>query len=420
MTGPTRTNWAGNVTFRAARSHRPGSVTELRRLVAGAGRVRVLGTGHSFSPIADTTGDQISLAGLPPAFAIDIERRRVTVTGAMTYGQLAPRLNEAGYALANLGSLPHISVAGACATGTHGSGDGVGNLATAVAEIELVTADGSLVRLNRDRPADQQAFSGAVVGLGALGAVVSLTLAIEPAYRVSQYVYDDLPTEALDRHFDEIFGRGYSVSLFTDWRAGTFNQLWVKHRLSAADLAEPGPGWLGARLADGPRHPVPGMSPVHCTAQLGEPGPWHERLPHFRLDFTPSAGRELQSEFMLPRTRAIGAIRGIEAMRDLVAPVVQISEIRTIAADELWLSPAYRRDSVGLHFTWIDDWAAVAPVLALVEERLEPFDPRPHWGKLFAASPAGRYERMPDFRQLRLAFDPTGKFGNDFLDAYLS
>ncbi|HET7014661.1 MAG TPA: D-arabinono-1,4-lactone oxidase, partial [Streptosporangiaceae bacterium] len=321
---------------------------------------------------------------------------------------------------ANLGSLPHISVAGACATGTHGSGDGVGNLATAVAAIEVVTAHGNLVTLDRDRPADQPAFGGAVVGLGALGAVVSLTLAIEPTYQVRQYVYDDVPADALDGHFDEIFGRGYSVSLFTDWRGGTFNQLWVKHRMSAADLAEPDPAWLGARLADGPRHPVPGMSPVHCTAQLGEPGPWHERLPHFRLDFTPSAGRELQSEFMLPRTRAVEAIRAIEAVSDLVAPVVQISEVRTIAADELWLSPCYRRDSVGLHFTWIDDWAAVAPVLALVEERLEPFGPRPHWGKLFAASPAGRYERMADFRQLRLAFDPTGKFGNDFLDAYLS
>ena len=415
-----QTNWAGNVTFRAARTHRPGSVPELQRLVAGADRVRVLGTGHSFSPIADTTGDLISLAGLPPVFAVDADRSRVTVDGAVTYGQLAPRLHEAGYALANLGSLPHISIAGACATGTHGSGDGVGNLATAVAAIQLVTADGDLVTLDRDRPADQPAFSGAVVGLGALGAVISLTLAIEPTYQVRQYVYDDLPAEAIDGHFEEIFGRGYSVSLFTDWRGGTFNQVWVKRRVSGEDRPEPEPSWLGARLADGPRHPVPGMSPVHCTTQLGVPGPWHERLPHFRLDFTPSAGRELQSEFMLPRTRAVEAIRAVEAVSDLVAPVVQISEVRTIAADNLWLSPCYRRDSVGLHFTWIDDLAAVAPVLALVQERLAPLDPRPHWGKLFTANPAARYERLPDFHQLRRDYDPTGKFGNDFLDVYLS
>jgi xylitol oxidase len=382
----------------------------------------MLGTGHSFNPIADTTGDQISLAGLPPLFEVDTDRGQVTVRGAMTYGQLAPRLHEAGYALANLGSLPHISVAGACATGTHGSGDGVGNLATAVTAIELVTADGELRTLDRDRPADQPAFHGAVVGLGALGAVVSLNLAVEPTYQVRQYVYDDLPTEAIDGNFDEIFGRGYSVSLFTDWRGGTFNQVWVKRRVSGGDRAdaEPEPAWFGARLADGPRHPVPGMSPAHCTTQLGEPGPWHERLPHFRLDFTPSAGRELQSEFMVPRTRAVEAIRAIEEISAIVTPVVQISEVRTIAADELWLSPSYRRNSVGLHFTWIDDVAAVQPVLGLVEERLEPFDPRPHWGKLFIASPAGRYERMPDFSQLRHGYDPTGKFGNDFTSAYLS
>jgi alditol oxidase len=414
-----RTNWAGNVTFGAARIHRPDSITQVRQLVAGADRARALGTGHSFNPIADTTGDQVSLVDLPAAFSVDADRSRVTVSAATTYGQLAPRLHQAGYALANLGSLPHISIAGACATGTHGSGDGVGNLATAVTALELVTADGDLLTLDRDRPADQPTFGGAVVGLGALGVVVSLTLAIEPTYQVSQYVYDDLPTGVLDGHFDEIFGRGYSVSLFTDWLHGTFNQVWVKHRVSGAHRAEADPRWLGARLADGPRHPVPGMDPAACTTQLGRPGPWHERLPHFRLDFTPSAGRELQSEFMVPRTRAVEAIRAIEAISDVVAPVVQISEVRTIAADELWLSPCYRRDSVGLHFTWIDDQAVVEPVLALVEERLEPFDPRPHWGKLFTVSPAARYERMADFGRLRRDLDPTGKFGNDFTGAYL-
>jgi alditol oxidase len=414
------TNWAGNVTFSAARVHRPSSVSQLQQLVAGAERVKALGTGHSFNPIADTTGDLISLAGLPPDFVVDTDRSRVTVCGGMTYGQFAPRLHEAGYALANLGSLPHISVAGACATGTHGSGDGVGNLATAVAAIALVTADGELVTLDRDRPGDEPAFSGAVVGLGSLGVAVGLTLAIEPTYLVSQFVYDDLPTDALDGYFDEIFGAGYSVSLFTDWRGGTFNQVWVKRRVEGQNLTAPEPRWLGARLADGPRHPVPGMSPVHCTEQLGVPGPWHERLPHFRLDFTPSAGRELQSEFMLPRAQAVDAIRAIEAISDVVAPVVQITEVRTIAADELWLSPAYQRDSVGLHFTWIDDLAALTPVLTQVEERLAPFGPRPHWGKLFSANPAGRYQRMHDFSELRRGYDPAGKFGNDFLDTFLT
>ena len=406
------TNWAGNVSFGAARFHQPDSVAELQRIVALSSRVRALGTGHSFNLIADTTGGLISLARLPTIIALDAERARVTVSADVTYGELASQLHGAGYALANLASLPHISVAGACATGTHGSGDSTGNLATAVAAIEMVTADGELVTI--ERGADD--FAGAVVALGALGIVVSLSLDIEPTYYVSQHVYEDMRLDQLDEHFDEIFGGGYSVSLFTTWRDPLISQTWVKQRVT--EPGEPLPVWFGAKLASGSRHPVPGHSPVHCTQQLGVPGPWHQRLPHFRLDYTPSAGRELQSEFLLPRSAAVPAIQAIDQISDLVAAVLQISEIRTIAADDLWLSPSYGRDSVGLHFTWIDDMRAVAPVIALVEEHLAPFDPRPHWGKLFATP--GRYDRLPDFLRLMQRYDPAGKFRNNFINTYLT
>lgn len=411
------TNWAGNVSFGAARFHQPDSVAELRRIVALSSRVRALGTGHSFNLIADTTGGLVSLARLPTVIAVDAERMRVTVSADVTYGELASRLHGAGYALANLASLPHISVAGACATGTHGSGDSVGNLATAVSAIEMVTADGELVTI--ERGADD--FAGAVVALGALGIVTSLSLDIEPTYYVSQHVYDDMRLDQLDEHFDDIFASGYSVSLFTTWPSAAddrplISQTWVKQRVT--EPGEPAPALFGAGLAGGPRHPVPGHSPVHCTQQLGAPGPWHQRLPHFRPDYTPSAGRELQSEFLLPRSAARPAIHAIGQISDAVAAVLQISEIRTIAADDLWLSPSYQRDSVGLHFTWIDDTRAVAPVIARVEEQLAPFDPRPHWGKLF--STPGRYDRLPDFLRLTERYDPAGKFRNAFLDANLT
>ena len=406
------TNWAGNVSFGAARFHQPDSVAELQRIVALSSRVRALGTGHSFNLIADTTGGLISLARLPTIIAVDAERARVTVSADVTYGELASQLHGAGYALANLASLPHISVAGACATGTHGSGDSTGNLATAVAAIEMVTADGELVTI--ERGADD--FAGAVVALGALGIMVSLSLDIEPTYYVSQHVYEDMRLDQLDEHFDEIFAGGYSVSLFTTWRDPLISQTWVKQRVT--EPGEPLAVWFGAKLASGSRHPVPGHSPVHCTQQLGVPGPWHQRLPHFRLDYTPSAGRELQSEFLLPRSAAVPAIQAIDQISDLVATVLQISEIRTIAADDLWLSPSYGRDSVGLHFTWIDDMRAVAPVIALVEEHLAPFDPRPHWGKLFATP--GRYDRLPDFLRLMQRYDPAGKFRNNFINTYLT
>jgi alditol oxidase len=414
-----RTNWAGNVTFSAQRWHRPSSVGELRRLVASSGRIRALGTGHSFNRIADSPGDLVSVAGLPSRVEIDRGHRTVTVSAGIRYGELAVRLHTEGYALHNLGSLPHISVAGAVATGTHGSGERNGNLATAVAALELVTADGGLVTLRRDTDGDH--FLGAVVGLGALGIVTSLTLDIEPSYDVRQYVYEDLPGGQLSGHLDEILGGGYSVSLFTDWTSARINQVWVKHRREHADAGLAQPRWLDATLAAGPRHPVPGMPTGNCTEQLGVPGPWHTRLPHFRLEFTPSSGEELQSEYFVPRSAALDALDAIGQISHLVTPVLQVSEIRTIAADDLWLSPSYRRDSVALHFTWIKDSEAVLPVLFAIEERLAPFGARPHWGKLFTMGVEpirGQYERWADFGALQRGYDPTGKFRNELMDRY--
>jgi len=412
-------NWAGNVTFSAERFHRPSSRPELQRLVSQARQVRALGSGHSFNRLADTPGDLVTVAGLPRVIEVDTAKSAVTVSASLTYREVSAALNQAGRALRNLASLPHISVAGACATGTHGSGDGNGNLATSVSAVEMVTADGDVVTASRDR--DPGRFPGVVLALGALGIVTHLTLDTVPAFDVQQYVYEDLPYQQVSEHFEEIVSSAYSVSLFTDWRSPRFRQAWLKHRAGAAGAWAPEPRWMGGRLADGARNPVPGMPAANCTEQLGVPGPWHERLPHFRPDFTPSAGDELQSEYLLPRASAIAALHAVAPIAGQLAPVVQISEIRTIAADDLWLSPSYRRDTVAFHFTWIRDWAAVAPVVAQVEERLAPLQARPHWGKLFAMSPGtvrGAYPRLDDFQQLMRAYDPAGKFRNDLIDRY--
>jgi alditol oxidase len=414
------TNWAGNVAFSATRIHRPASVAELQRLVAAGACVRALGTGHSFSRIADTPGDLVSVAGLPKIMKVDAEAATVTVSAGVKYGELAPHLHAAGYALRNLASLPHISVAGACATGTHGSGNSNGNLATAVCAMEMITAGGDAVTMSRE--ADGDRFCGAVVGLGALGIVTSLSLDIVPAFGIRQYVYENLPHEQLYEHLTDIFASAYSVSLFTDWRSPRIRQVWLKQRAGEHDPPTPGTRWYGALAADGPRHPVPGLPAANSTQQLGVPGPWHERLPHFRLDFTPSAGDELQSEYLLPRRLAAGALRAIASIGDRVAPVLRISEIRTVAADDLWLSPSYRQDSMAIHFTWINDVPAVMPVLATVEDRLAPFGARPHWGKLFTTSPAAvsrLYDRLPDFQRLLRSLDPDGKFRNKFIDTYV-
>ena len=304
-------NWAGNVTYGAAVLHRPTSVEQVQEVVAGSRRVRALGSGHSFSRVADTDGDLVSLAGLPARVEVADDRRSVTVSGGLRYGEVAPRLHATGLALHNLGSLPHICVAGAVATGTHGSGDRCGSLATAVTGLQLVTADGELVRLSREQDGDR--FDGCVVALGCLGVVTALTLRVGPTYDVVQRVYEDLPLDRLRTDLDAVFAAGRSVSLFTTWAADVADQVWVKRR---ADDPRPDPGadWLGARAATGPRHPVPGISPVSCTEQLGVPGPWHQRLPHFRLDHTPSSGTELQTEYLLPREHAVEALDAVAAI----------------------------------------------------------------------------------------------------------
>jgi xylitol oxidase len=424
LTKPTNgrlTNWAGNVTFSAQRVSRPESLGELRRIVAGRERVRALGTGHSFNPIADTPGDLVSVAGLPRVMEIDARRATVTVSAGLRYGELVGQLDAAGWALRNLGSLPHISIAGACATGTHGSGDANGNLATAVSALQMVTAGGDVVTASREDDGEQ--FDGLVVALGTLGIVTSLTLDLVPAFGIRQYVYEALPRDQLAEHLPDILASGYSVSLFTTWRGGPVEQVWRKCLAGPGDSPLPEPSrWHGAVLAGHPLHPVPGMSPENCTEQLGVPGPWHLRLPHFRLEYTPSSGEELQSEYLVPREQASAALAAIDYIRDLVAPVLQISEIRTVAADGLWLSPSYRQPSVAIHFTWIKDTRAVLPVLAAIEEQLAPLLARPHWGKLFTVSPEvvrGLYERLPDFQRLRGHYDPAGKFGNEMVDAYV-
>ena len=412
-------NWSGNVAFRAERSHRPSSVAELQSVVAGAERLRAVGTAHSFNRIADTTADLVSVAGLPPVLDIDVDRRCVRVSAGTRYGELVGPLHDAGFALPNLGSLPHISVGGACATGTHGSGVGNGTLASAVRALELVTADGSLVRLSRAE--DPEVFDGAVVALGGLGVVTVLELDLQPTFDLRQYVYEPLPHATVREQYDAVVSAGYSVSLFSDWRSPQSHSVWRKLRTDGPDADDAPDTWFGAGLADGPRHPVPGMAGDTCTEQLGVPGPWSARLPHFRLEYTPSKGEELQSEWFVRRADAVAALDLLADLRARVAGVLVISELRTIAADPLWLSPSAGRDTAALHFTWVLDEAAVVPVVRAVDERLAEIGARPHWGKVLTTPPQRvreQYDRYADAEALLRAYDTGGKLRNEMLDEY--
>jgi alditol oxidase len=414
------TNWAGNYAFSAARLHEPVSIEQLRDIIRSVPRLRVLGSRHSFNDLPDTTGDLVSLARMPRIVNLDASANTVTIDGAIRYGDLCPTLDAAGYAVANLASLPHISVAGACATSTHGSGDRTGSLATAVAGFELLAADGEPRTFSRDRDRDE--FNGMVVSLGALGVVTRLTLDLQPAFRVRQDVYERMAFRTGLDHLDEITSSADSVSLFTAWRGPVFDQVWLKRRVAGRDGFEAPPTFLGATRAGRQRHPIEGMPPEACTPQLGVAGPWHERLPHFRMGATPSAGNELQSEYQVPRRRAAEALRALEPLRDRIGPLVQVSEIRTIAADDLWLSPSFGRESVAIHFTWLPEWGAVGALLPAIEAALAPYEPRPHWAKLFAIPPEElrpRYPKLPEFGALLDRLDPEAKFRNAFVDRYV-
>jgi len=406
-------NWAGNHTYRARAVRRPQTMDELQALVATQERIRALGTRHSFTDVADTDGVLVSLEDLPMALEIDEAGRTVSVGGGTSFHALGQQLDRNGWALATMASLPHISVAGAIATGTHGSGGRVQSLAGLVGALDVVQADGELHRVRRGDPD----FEGSVVNLGALGVVTRVTLDIVPTFDMRQVVWLDLPWDTVTADFDALMSSGYSVSLFTDWTGTTVPQVWVK------SLAEaPAPDLHPARRAGSAVHMIPGMSSSAVTGQLGALGPWHERLPHFRPSATPSSGAELQSEYLVPIAHAGQAIREVQARGDLLAPILQVSEIRTVAADNLWLSGAHATDVVALHFTWRRDPEAVYAVLPELERILLPLGARPHWGKCFTASRpdlAAAYPMIDRFRELRDRSDPTRKFDNAFLGRVL-
>lgn len=406
--------WAGTHAFGAASLVAPSSIAEaadaVRAAAARGERVRALGTRHSFHDLADTDGTLITLTSVPADPIIDESTRTVTVGGGTRYGVLAAELEREGWALHNLGSLPHISIAGATQTGTHGSGALLGNLSTAVTALGFLDAVGEL-RTARRGDAD---FPALAVGLGAFGIITRVMLDIEPSFSVHQSVYRGIPWGALLEAPDAILGAAYSVSVFTRWGEPTLEQVWVKSRLDRDDL--PRAEWRGGLRMDGPTSLV-GGDPADLTAQ-GKPGSWLHRLPHFRLDGTPSNGDEIQSEYFVARSDAADALRAVRALAALIDPLLMITELRTIAADELWLSGAYGRDTLAIHFTWRNVPDEVAAVLPAIEAALAPFDPRPHWGKwhAFDASRiAAAFARLAEARAVFEARDPSGMFVNNHL-----
>lgn len=395
--------WAGTHVFTASALVDATTIDEVRRVVAAGGPVRAVGTRHSFNDLADTAGTLVSVTGIPADPVLDEERREVTVGAGTRYGVLARWLDDRGWALHNLGSLPHISIGGAIATGTHGSGHGNGVLTTAVRRLEYVDATGALAVVRSGDPD----FAALAVGLGAFGIVVRVTLAIEPSYRMRQDVYSGLKWEAFLADPDAITGAAYSVSVFTTWGDDEVGDIWVKSRLDAFEPLDGVRPYTATASLVG--------STENLTEQLGTPGAWCDRLPHFRLDATPSNGDEIQSEYFVARSDAAAALTAVRRLADDIRPHLLVSELRTARADDLWLSGAYERDTLAIHFTWANHPDAVRALLPAIEKALAPFDARPHWGKwhtMGADAVAAVVPRLADARAVFERLDPEARFAN--------
>ncbi len=413
-------NWAGNLEYSTQKITYADNIGQLQELVKSKPKLKVLGTRHCFNRIADSKDYFVSLRKMNKVVSLDESAKTVTIEGGMNYGELCPYLEARGFALHNLASLPHISVAGAATTATHGSGVKNGNLATGVAGLEFIAADGSLVSLTK--ASDMEKFSAAVVSLGALGVIATVTLDLRPTYTVRQYVYQGLPFAELKQHFDEILSAAYSISLFTDWQKDSVNEVWIKSIADDSTKFDQLPVFYGAKAAPANMHPIAALSAENCTEQLGVPGPWFDRLPHFRMGFTPSSGVELQSEFFVPREHGLDAFMAISKMGKEIGPHLMISEIRTIDQDDFWMSPCYKQPSVALHFTWKQDWPAVSKLLPKIEAALAPYNARPHWGKLFTMDGGTlkkKYANLKRFQDFIDSYDPARKFGNGFLESYI-
>ena len=413
---PRLKNWAGNLSYGTAQVQYPRSVEQVQQLIKQHSKLKALGTRHCFNTIADSKDDLVCSKELNKVIALDTVNHTVTVEGGIKYGELAPYLHQHGWALHNLASLPHISVGGSITTATHGSGIKNGNLSSAVTGLEMVIADGSIVHFSK--AADPEKLNAVVVGLGAIGFITKVTLQIEPTYMVRQRVFLKLPMAQLKPNFEKIVSAGYSVSLFTDWQSDSINEVWIKSRVDT-DKDHNQPEFYGAKAATKNLHPIYEHSAEACTEQLGVPGPWYERLPHFKMGFTPSSGKELQSEYFVPAQHAVEAIEAVSRLGKQIGPHLFITEIRTIAADNLWMSPCHNQTSVTIHFTWKPETEAVLKLLPLIEKELAPFNARPHWGKIFTLAPKvlqSRYEKLGDFKKIVAEYDPKGKFRNGFLE----
>ncbi len=411
-------NWAGNLSFSSKEFIEIDSVKKLQTIVSNARGIKVLASGHSFSDIADTKDTLISIKNLSFEIGIDSNKREALVPAGMQYSDVSRYLEKHGWAVSNMASLGEVTIAGAILTGTHGSGSSNGILSTAVIGFEMVLESGSILTTDRENSSD---FPGFIVSLGALGVFTKYKLKIVPSFSIRQVVYENINIESIANNFDLVFDRAYSVSFFSNWAQNSTGQIWMKF-LDDSKPFNISSDWIDGNLAKVKQHPVKINDASPCTDQLATSGKWLDRLPHFKLNSSPVSGDEVQTEYLVDRRYVKQYISELAEIGDEIASKVYTTEIRTIKADDLWLSGAYERETVGFHFTWRKSDSLVN-FLPKIESILGKHDGRPHWGKLFDVPKdklPSRYPKFSDFEVLLQKYDPNKKFRNNFINKYFS
>jgi L-gulono-1,4-lactone dehydrogenase len=429
-------NWAGTAAATPARWAQPRSEAEIAVAVkeaAAAGlQVRALGSGHSFTPAAATDGLALDLSLWTGITAADPQTGLVTVRSGTTLRALNAVLDEFGLAMANLGDIDAQTIAGALSTGTHGTGARLGGLATQVEALDLVLADGSLVTCSAS--ARPELFAAARVGLGALGVVTAVTLRCVPSFTLTA---DErpMPVEQVIEQFDTLAGANdhFEFYWFPYGRKALVKR---NNRLPAegrSPAPAPMPGWRRVwefevvenaafgtlcRLGRAVPRLIPALGRLSSAALSART---YGDASH-RVFVTPRRVRFVESEYAVPRESLAGVLAELRrAVPRLAEPVMFPVEVRVAAADDIWLSTAYGRDTA---YIAIHQYAGL-PYRAyfdLFESVVAQVAGRPHWGKLHSLD-AGRlsplYPRFGDFLGVRAQVDPENRFGNPYLSRVL-
>lgn len=403
-------NWSENFTFEATGVERPKTIAQLQDVVAAAPRAKAVGTRHCFTRIADSPGGVlVDTSGLDVGVTVDHDTMTATVPAGWSYSKIVAELEAQGVALPNLASLPHVSIAGATATGTHGSGDTNQVMAACMSGIELVDGEGELRTIDSGHP-DLKALS---VGLGAFGIFTTLTVDVEPSYLVQGAYFRETSWQNLLDNLDDVMASAYSVNLHAAYSDTNVRGIWSKYRLEGSEPLDLPDELFGMTRVEGQL--TPGKNTI-----INEPGPWSERLAHFTPESAPSAeGDELQTEYFVDRKHGAAAINALRKMGADLDPHLHGTEIRTVASDDLWLSPCYRRETLSLGMTWRKHEPEVRALLPRMEEALAPFEARPHWAKLFAYDRSAlldQFEHLDATLTLAESYDPNGTFNNPYLE----